>query len=100
MAVKSWRAVIPALPARRTAMWMPPLLMVCAPRKRVMEVDGASSLPSRLRRRVRSLIIEKPPMRNQLSSFPLGAIALALAVAAGALGAQSDQRADVLSGRV
>src|SRR3954462_3291049 len=65
-----------------------------------MEVDGARSLPSRLRRRVRSLIIEKPLMRNQVASFPLGAIALALSVAAGALGAQSDQRADVLSGRV
>jgi len=32
MAVKSCMARISALPARRTAIWMPPLSIVCAPK--------------------------------------------------------------------
>src|ERR1700681_1957130 len=45
MAVKTWSAVIPAFPARRTAIWRPPLSIVCAPMYWVIMVDVASSLP-------------------------------------------------------
>src|SRR5450759_604821 len=45
MAVKICSAVIPAFPARRTAMWMPPLTIVWAPMYRVMPLAAASTLP-------------------------------------------------------
>src|ERR1035437_3128471 len=45
MAVKICSAVIPAFPARRTAMWIPPLTIVWAPMYRVMPLAAASTLP-------------------------------------------------------
>src|SRR3954471_22712067 len=70
MAVKSWRAVMPAFPARRTAMWMPPLLIVCAPRYLVMAAAAASTLPEPLHPRVRSLIIENPFAADAHTAYP------------------------------